>query len=421
VLALALAKNGISSTIYELRPQTSQSAGGNIALAPNTARVLDHLGVYAGLRPQGFSYEELYFQNGAGQHLGTFLNGSQKEYSFSALRIHRVILHDELVRACGERGIEVHHGKKFVRVEETDKGVVVEFEDGEKVEGEYLVGCDGIHSKVRDHIRAVTPEFSGLMGIMGTVDEADLDAMHVAQKQKLPTPCMLFGATGSFAIMPSNFSGSEVGYFATIQEPADRGREGWNALGRDTAQLKSMLADRFTFEGAQYPPLVQELCRKTPTDTLTCWPFFSVPHLKHWTSDAGRVVIIGDAAHAIPPTGGQGAAMAFEDAETLAYTLRDILDVQAHHAHMSLEEVKAIRAEKLGIWQRHRLERIAKVLDFTTKNGNQRKATSHLYEQAAKEWLMWAAMKFAGPTGGAAWLYEYNSESVLKLLAGEPL
>jgi 2-polyprenyl-6-methoxyphenol hydroxylase-like FAD-dependent oxidoreductase len=388
-------------------------------MAPNAARVLDHIGVYSRLRPQGFAYEGIDFENGAGQHLGTFLNGSQKEYAFPALRIHRVILHDELVAACKQRGIEMHFEKKFKDVQESDQGVVVEFDDGEKVEAEFLVGCDGIHSKVRDHVQKVTPTYSGLMGIMGTVMDDNLDSMHVPKAQQQSLPCMLFGSTGGFAIMPSNFEGSEIGYFATISDDVDRGREGWAKLYDDKAALKKILADHFTFEGSTYPPLIKELCEKTELKALTSWPFFSVPHLDKWTSQLNRVIVIGDAAHAIPPTGGQGAAMAFEDAETLAYALRDVYDIQARSQSSSATsksghvELTAVRAEKLDKWQRHRQERVAKVLDFTTKNGNQRKATSHLYEQAAKEWLMWASMKFAGPTGGARWLYGYNAESVL--------
>ena len=40
----------------------------------------------------------------------------------------------------------------------------------------------------------------------------------------------------------------------------------------------------------------------------------------------------------------------------------------------------------------------------------------HLYEQAAKEWVVWAAFKFMGPEAEARWMYEYNEESVLSAL-----
>jgi hypothetical protein len=56
--------------------------------------------------------------------------------------------------------------------------------------------------------------------------------------------------------------------------------------------------------------------------------------------------------------------------------------------------------------------RVAKVLDFTTKNGTLRKSNPHFYEQAAKEWLIWAAFKFMGSERGAQWMYQYSAESV---------
>ncbi|KAF4956886.1 hypothetical protein FGADI_3489 [Fusarium gaditjirri] len=411
VLALALHKHGISSSIYELR-SAEYSSGGNIALAPNAARVLDHIGVYSLLRTQGFNYEEISFENGSGTVLGKFLNGSQRQYNFQALRIKRSLVHDALISACNQRGIPIRYEKKFKSImAETDHDVTVQFEDGETATAGFVVGCDGIHSKVRDHIQVVQPEFSGLMGVMGAVMETKLDSMHVASRP--PLPAMMFGASGSFAIMPCSFDGQVVGYFATL-EMKDRSRDEWYQLYQNKTELHQLLADRFTSPDSPWPAVVQELCQKTPNDALTSWPFFSVPELHNWRSDTGRVVIIGDAAHAIPPTGGQGAAMAFEDAETLAYVLERIHD--AHVTHSSSDH-KSLSKDTLDKWQRHRQDRIVRVMDFTSKNGTLRKSSPHAYEQAAKEWILWAAFKFMGAEAGAKWLYTYNAEDVLGVVA----
>ena len=72
--------------------------------------------------------------------------------------------------------------------------------------------------------------------------------------------------------------------------------------------------------------------------------------------------------------------------------------------------------DQLEKWQHHREERIAKVTDFTTKNSTLRKSSSNFYEQAAKEFVIWAALKWVGPEGGASWMYGYNAESVLGAL-----
>ncbi len=162
------------------------------------------------------------------------------------------------------------------------------------------------------------------------------------------------------------------------------------------------------------------------TDIVSC-SFFVAPHLDSWVSTSGRVLLIGDAAHAIPPTGknlvydtsktfancthqlrgGQGAAMALEDAETLAYTLAEPL------VPLKQDETEQSRLSSLtSKWNAHRHARVAKVVDFTTKGGALRKSSPHFYEQAAKEWIIWAAFKWMGSEGGAQWMYEYSAENV---------
>jgi 2-polyprenyl-6-methoxyphenol hydroxylase-like FAD-dependent oxidoreductase len=99
--------------------------------------------------------------------------------------------------------------------------------------------------------------------------------------------------------------------------------------------------------------------------------------------------------------------MAFEDAETLAYVLSRVF------ASDFKTETLPTMFEK---WQKHRFARIAKVMDFTSKNGSLRKSSPHFYEQAAKEWIVWAVFKFRGEEGGAEWMYSYNAESILGAL-----
>lgn len=82
------------------------------------------------------------------------------------------------------------------------------------------------------------------MGVTGTVIADDLS--KAAQDYKMHLLCMLFGASGSFAIMPASRDGREIGYFAII-EAKDRGREGWQQLENDRKELKSMLSDRRKF------------------------------------------------------------------------------------------------------------------------------------------------------------------------------
>ena len=266
--ALFLHKHGIKATIYETRDE-AYTSGGNIALAPNALRVLDHLGVYDKIRLQGFNYEDIWFANGAGTTLGHFLNGSQKKYNYQAIRIPRTKVRDALREQCKLQGVEIRYEKSCTSVSEEGNKVTLSFVDGKTVTSDFVIGADGIHSHIRNHLApdAEAPHFSGLMGIMGDVPANEVD--HV--KHGFGLPAMLFGDSGSFAIMPCTYSGDEIGYFATI-EAKDRSREEWEAFGHDNQELKRMLNDRFVGEQSKWPEFVQALNKKTPAETLTCWP-----------------------------------------------------------------------------------------------------------------------------------------------------
>lgn len=269
-MALCLKKHDITSAIYETR-SSSYRHGGNIALAPNALRVLDHIGIYDRIRTSGYNYTNLAFSNGSGEVLGRFLNGSQKIYNFPALRIHRTIVRDELIKELGLQNIPIYYDKKCVGIkDESGDSATIMFEDGEEVQAGFVVGADGIHSRIRPHIAGHSePAFSGLMGVMGTVMSDQLQ--DVMGDHDLELPCMLFGDSGSFAIMPASFSGDEIGYFATI-EATDRGREGWTALENNKEELESMLKKPILKPGSNWPQLVKALCERTPPETLTSWP-----------------------------------------------------------------------------------------------------------------------------------------------------
>lgn len=268
-LALCLQKHGISCVIYE-RETKGFAAGGNIALSPNALRVLDHVGVYDRVRNIGYAFETVAFTNGQGVELARVYNGSYKIYNFPALRIQRSQLREALVQQCRQVGIEIYYEKKCVGItSEDDHSATVEFEDGDTVTADYIVGCDGIHSKIRPFVRPhAKPEFQGLTGISGTFKMSDLADVDL---KGLHLPCFLFGATGSFAIMPATNAGEGISYFATFEVP-EKSKEEWAAFDADKENLSEMLKERFLTSSSRWPPIVKALCERAPPASLTNWP-----------------------------------------------------------------------------------------------------------------------------------------------------
>lgn len=411
VLALSLHKRNISPTVYESRPE-SYIHGGSIALTPNALRVLYKLGVYEELRAQGFSYENFVLLNQTGVELGHLRNGSYRDYNFPALRIKRTILRDLLLRETRKAGIPVHWQKTCTGiVSETaattqHQGLATaQFSDGSTATASFVIAADGIHSRIRPFV-ALKDEpvtFSGMFGIDGSVHIRQLGSGHATLP---PMPCMMFSCDGIFAVLPTSPDGDDIGFFANFEcENQDRGY--WEALGKDPERMRTMMQHRVS--NRKWPEAIRSMCTSAPANSLESWPFYSVPRLSSWTSPSKRVILIGDAAHGMPPTGGQGAAMAFEDAETLSTVLS--------HAFM-ISTCDDDRLESLlQKWENHRLSRLDAVLAFTSKGGAVRKATSSWIEQSIKEWIIWLVFKFKGAKGGMEWLYMYDTEDVLKDIA----
>lgn len=134
-LALSLARHGIRSTIFEIRPERSDS-GGSISLGPNALQVLDkYAGVYDQVKAAGFTYHSFgaYFEDG--ERLGAIKVGQKDGYP--AVRIMRTTLHKVLLDAGeGMEGkIQVKYGAKFSAIEQGEEGVTVTFEDGSSASG----------------------------------------------------------------------------------------------------------------------------------------------------------------------------------------------------------------------------------------------------------------------------------------------
>ncbi|GAM38855.1 salicylate hydroxylase [Talaromyces pinophilus] len=417
VLALNLHKRNISTAIYESRSE-DDIHGGSIALAPNALRILDRIGAYEALRVRGFIYERIYFANGSGQEMGYVFHGSSELYNFPALRIKRSILREELVRIVKREGVPIYWNKKCVRIvsetaattTQTNGSATAEFSDGEKVEADFVIGADGIHSRIRSFIAPDVgdPTFTGLTGITGTIHADELGDLQ--EKARLHVPCMLFGANGSIGILPSSFDGKEIEWFANL-ETEDRSREEWTKFGNDGQWMKDLILQRFLYGDKidHSPEMVKQLMLKTRPEVLTNWPFYTLPHVERWTSPHKRVILIGDAAHAIPPTGGQGAAMAFEDADTLSYVLARAYSPDFNQA--------TDLSDLITKWEHHRQDRVGKITVFTSQSGRMRRPSTYVYEQVAKEWIIWAALKIRGPQAGGEWIFSYNPEDVLAAIS----
>ncbi|KAL4769112.1 hypothetical protein BDW60DRAFT_210349 [Aspergillus nidulans var. acristatus] len=341
-LALALHQQSIVCTLYESRP-APLDIGGALMLSPNALRILDSIGVYARIKGQGYSFDKLYFRSHDDKPVDSYDFGGEAKYGYPALRIYRRVLIRELSTLVEEAGIPIVYNKKFTRVlEETPYDVTFEFEDKTTATATVLVGADGIHSKVRKYLYPdLEPIFTKAIGVNAAIPTFQL---KLPEGYDLPVTIMNKDH-GAFIIAPQQPDGSEV-FIGRQKRAPELDREGWAALLNDKNWCIEYLRENI----GDFPTVAQNAVSDLQTSKINLWPFYIVPKLERWSSQHSRVIILGDAAHAIPPSAGQGINQAFEDVFTFALVFKRTDGDQER------------LARGLKVWQGGRQDRVDRVL-----------------------------------------------------------
>ncbi len=308
--AAALRRVGIETETYE-QAEIFARIGAGIQQSPNAMKVHRGLGIEARLRDTAFSPASSLNRDGV---TGAVTNehplGRQVEERYGApyLTLHRGDLHAALADIVPSD--RVHMGKKLVRIAPQGPGVALTFADGTEVAADAVIGADGVHSLVRDHVQGLAqdhldaagrPRFTGRVAYRTTFPAARLRGVEVGSSRT-----KWWGADRHIVIYFVTAARDEV-YFVTSQpERADWiTRKSWSAKG-DVGELQAAFAD--------FHPDVRAVLAAAPE--VHKWGIFERDPLPTWRR--GRVVLLGDACHPMTPYMASGAAMALEDAAVLS-------------------------------------------------------------------------------------------------------
>ncbi|KAI1327106.1 kynurenine 3-monooxygenase [Xylariaceae sp. FL0255] len=395
--ALSLSQLGVPVAVFEMRETNAAPplSSGALMLSPNSLRIMDGMGLTAKLREKSFPFEYVYYKNAEEKTMDRYPLGSEELYGFEALRIYRQELLDILYEECFARKIPVHFNKKYTGVtEETLTSVAFKFADGTTETAALVIGADGIHSKMREYVApGVQKKF---MGTTALTWETPTSQLRVPEDKDYKFPVSVLTANGTFVLAPQKPDGSAM--LAGTQFPIEElGRTDWNNLLADKEGLIARARQNMDI----WPDIVKSSLEDIDPETMNLWAFYAIPRLDNWTSsEHRRVVILGDAAHAIPPTTGQGASQAFEDAYTLA------LLVAEYGRHEGLQW-----GDALQYWQKIRQERIDSLLVLTKQLNNKRLPPDAQSKLAKGE--VWADESAENPRQ-MAWLFDPKIEEKVK-------
>lgn len=329
--AIALGKAGIEATVYEAHPRGADGIGAFLTLASSGVDALRTIGADRLALAAGFPTPEITLRSTTGKYLGTTPTGLSLPDGTTSQTLKRADLHRAIRDETASRGIVVEHGKRLVNVEQTSDGVRAVFEDDSAATGDLLIGADGVHSAVRRLIdpNAPAPTYAGLVNLGGYARGVPVDAEPGSYT-------MMFGRRAFFGYVLA--PGGEVWWFANVPRRDEPGRGEVESITAE--QWQRRLTELFAEDAGPAARLVQA---SDPADIMRATPIHSIPRLTAW--HAGRMVLIGDAAHAPTPTSGQGASLAIEDAVVLAKGLRDLPDAQ--QAFARFEMLRRPRVERI--------------------------------------------------------------------------
>ena len=302
-LALALAKTGRASTVLEQR-ENFGTTGAGIQLGPNGVRVLQRLGLAEALRPAVGVPDALAVHDGrSGRTLAVLPLGRwiAARHGAPYWVVHRGDLHAVLAAAASaEPRITLRTGFALDSLTQWGDGVQAASAAGDVVTGAALVGADGLWSRVRDAVSAGhVPRFVGATASRTVIPVA------AAGQLALPAVGLWLSPGANIAHYPVR-GGSEIAAVVIAAETW-QGTD-WDAAA-DRATLNARLAG---FHASLADPLsMAPAWRK--------WALYRLPPLRAWS--AGRITLIGDAAHPMLPHLAQGGVLALEDALVLADAL----------------------------------------------------------------------------------------------------
>jgi salicylate hydroxylase len=325
--ACSLCRRGVDVTVFE-QAETLGEIGAGLTIFPNSLRQLERLGLGEALAAVGAKLgvgSEYYRSDGTvvGPITTTDSSGWNGVYG-----MHRADLLDVLAKHLPSGSVRAGH--RCTAFDQDADVARLTFANGETAEADIVIAADGIHSVLQKHVVAPRPpEYSGVRAYRGLIPRDKLPDWPQAVHQ------VWMGDGKHFMTYPVR-SGRLLNYVGFVPT-TDATTESWSALG-DRDELAA------AFDGWD-PRVVRAL---EAVESCFWWGLYDRRPLERWSN--GRLVLLGDAAHAMLPHLGQGANQAIEDGVALSVLLEgrdgaEVPDIVKQYEQMRRVRTDVIQAE----------------------------------------------------------------------------
>lgn len=359
--ALALARTGWRVEIHEQAPALAE-VGAGVQLSPNAVKALRWLGVADALRPAAATPEAIEVRRSRDDRLlarSVLGEAVERRHGAPYWHVLRSDLQRVLLDAARAAGVWLGLGRRVDDARALGPGLVV--------------AADGVRSPLRRALFGSEPaRFTGQTAWRGTIPADSLDHPPVTAVRVGP---------GRHFVSYRVAGGAAVNFVGVVEQ------EGWTTEGWSAPGERGALAADF----AGWPEPVRRMV--DACEHPWRWAILDRDPAPRWVN--GRIVLLGDAAHPVPPFLAQGAALALEDAVVLARRL----------AEHGVEDA-------LQLYQTERSPRAARVLRASRRNAFAFHARG-LTAAAGQTALRVANRTAPGALGASLdWLYGYDAGSV---------
>lgn len=304
--ALALVRQGFQVQVFEQSAEIGE-IGAGIQLGPNAFHAFDALGVGDKARGRAVYTDYMVMHDALDETLvGRIETGEafRKRFGNPYAVIHRVDIHSSLLEGAVETGrVEFFTSTRIEKIEQDEAAGTVTAIDqnGKRWTGQALIGADGGKSVVRAQYVNDPPRVTGHVVYRAVVEKADFP-----DDLKWNAASLWAGPKCHLVHYPLR-GGSEYNLVVTFHS---RQQEQWSVTDGSKEEVLSY------FQGIHPRPRQLLECPKS----WRRWATADRHPIPRWT--AGRVTLLGDAAHGMLQYLAQGACMAIEDAVTLAEAMK---------------------------------------------------------------------------------------------------
>src|SRR4051812_25725658 len=334
--AVFLARAGRDVTIYEAMPRIPPGGTG-ILLQPAGLEVLQRMDLAAAALALGCAVERIVTRARAGNTVMELPYDELRPH-LHALGIRRPTLAALLLETARAAGAQVRFEAAVERLEHRPAATWLELRSGGDKHGPFDLGllCDGMYSRLRASVARARVSVHRQGGyLLGGPMPAGPPPRALVQR--------LDGSHDAVGLLPIGRAAGSLPLVSFF----------WDVRTRDRAALEARGFDAWRGYIEGFCPEAGDILRAA--GDFSALTFFTTAQvrLRRWHGD--RILVMGDAAHALDPHLGLGATLALLDAECLQRCLDESGDhVEAALVRFQSQRRRAVapyaRASRLWSW-----------------------------------------------------------------------